>query len=562
MNGIRFSGARRLAAAGALAWVLVGSTGASIGVAVAGTPRIPVPPSDATDPKRLPGEPADPDPTQYGYDMRTGVFRHPAAAPASERPHPFAQSLDYLDQGTYSKNTKVEAYYPFLVATGHTWQATFDMNGRRYMYHYYRSGYKVYDITDVRAAKIIAEKKVNFSKGEHPFGPFVARWNKRLGKLIAIQCYETPRFGVLENKYLQPDKVREIRSMEFLRGFKIFELTSPTEWKLLSETTLDPFHSAAHRPQQGSGCLDVPAYFGDRYLFVAGAPDDSFALQEYPSYLYSAAHIAYDVSDPSHPKRLSTWWVPGQRLGEEEAYRRNSRVGNKTSWMGARMPLFIPRAVEDGGQYGYAAMGGLGFYVVDISDPANMKTVGHLEMPPAFAGTEGDNIDITKVLETGIVYYSGYPLNQDCYEPYKEIYAIDVSNPKAPRIVSTMPRPAPPRNAAFTDFCQRRGSFGPKRTGYYIQQPGVPNPRYLPYAFYNGGLQIFDVADPVQSKIAGYFVPKMVDPKISMDFGNPVHGVYIEWDRNLIWVMSNHGIYAISTPLLGKPQLGMPPTAR
>ena len=261
MNGARVLFAQ-CCAAGALVSVLGVSLGSSIGTAVAGPPRIPVPASDTADIERLPGEPADPDPTQYGYDTRTGVFRHPAAAPASERPHPFAQSLDYLDQSTYSKNTKVEAYYPFLVATGHTWQATFDMNGRRYMYHYYRSGYKVYDITNVRAAKIIAEKKVNFSKGEHPFGPFVARWNKRLGKLIAIQCYETPRFGVLENKYLQPDKVREIRSMEFLRGFKIFELTSPTEWKLLSETTLDPFHSAANvrsRDRAASTCRPISA---------------------------------------------------------------------------------------------------------------------------------------------------------------------------------------------------------------------------------------------------------------------------------------------------------------
>ena len=483
---------------------------------------------------------------------------HPAATPADDLPHPFAESLTYLDQNQYLKNTKVEAYYPFVVSTGHSWQATFDMNGRRYMYHYYRSGYKVYDITDIRAVKVIAEKSFDFKQGDHPFGPFVAKFNKRLGKMLAIQCYETPRFGVLDNKYTQPDKVKVIRDLPILRGFRIFEMITPTEWKVLSETTLDPYHSAAQRPQQGSGCLDVPVYFGDKYLFVAGAPDDSFALQEYRSYLYSAAQIAYDVSDPEHPVHLSTWWVPGQRLGEEAEYRKNPRFGNKTSWMGARMPLFIPRAVEQGGKYGYAAMGGLGFYVVDISDPARMQTIGHIDMPPAYAGTEGDNIDITKVEATGIVYYSGYPLNEDCYEPYKDVYAIDVRDAAHPRIISTLPRPHPPKQAPFTDYCQRRGSFGPKRTGYYIQQPGTPSEKYLPYAFYAGGMQMFDVSDPQRPVIAAYFVPKMVDPKINLAYGNPVHGVYIEWDRHIIWVMSNHGIYAVSSPLLGEPVLSLP----
>ena len=190
-----------------------------------------------------------------------------------------------------------------------------------------------------------------------------------------------------------------------------------------------------------------------------------------------------------------------------------------------------------------------------------MRTVSHLEMPPSVAGNEGDNIDITKAESSGMVYYSGYPMNSDCYEPYKEIYVIDVRDPAKPQIVNALPRPLPPANAPFQDYCQRRGSFGPKRTGYFAQQPGTPSPRYLPYAFYNAGMQMFDVADPLKPTIAAYFVPPMVDPKMNLDYGDPVHGVYIEWDRKLVWVMSNHGNYAVSSPLLGKPTLGAPAIA-
>lgn len=530
--------------------------------ASAQTQNVPVPEYKPTKPDfpRLPGEPEDPDPSTYGLDPKTGVYKHPAATPTIDGPHPFPGSLDYLDQNQYLKNMKVEAYYPLVVSTGHSWQVIFDMNGRRYMYDYYRSAYKVYDITDPRQLKVLTDKRYDLRE-EHPFGPFAVQYNQRLKKYIACQCYETPRFGILDNKHFQPDKVQIIRHMKILRGFRVFELTGPLpqDWRLLSEVALDPYHSAKDiEHQQGSGCQDVPVYFGDKYVFVAGAPDDSFANTEYKSYLYSGAQLAFDISDPSNPKRLSTWWAPGQRLGEEAEYKKNPRYGNNTSWMGSRMPLFIPRPVEQGGKYGYAAMGGFGFYVIDISDPSRMKAVGHLEMPLSFAGTEGDNIDVSKAEQTGIVYYSGYPLNDDCYEPYKDIYAIDVKDPTNPKIISTLPRPTPPKEAPFLDYCQRRGSFGPKRTGYYLQ-PGRPHPKYLPYAFYNAGLQMFDVSDPAHPTIAAYFVPKMVDAKINLDYGDPVHGVFIEWDRNLIWVMANHGIYAVSSPLLGQPIFDMPP---
>ena len=272
----------------------------------ANAPKIPVPQEDGPAEHQLPGQPMPPAPGTYGLDPRNGAFRHPGVTPASDLAHPFPGSLDYLDLNEYRLNTKVEVYLPHVVATGHSWGATIDLDGRRYLYDYYSNGYKVFDTTDVRNSRLVAEKKLDFSKGEHPFGPFVARWNEKLRKTIAVQCYQVPRYGVLENKYEQPEKVQVIRQMKLLRGFRIFEVTEadPAKWTLLSATTLDPFHKADEVPQQGSGCLDVPTYFGDKYLFVAGAPDDSYSLQEYPSILYSAAHVAYDISDPANPKRL------------------------------------------------------------------------------------------------------------------------------------------------------------------------------------------------------------------------------------------------------------------
>ena len=52
------------------------------------------------------------------------------------------------------------------------------------------------------------------------------------------------------------------------------------------------------------------------------------------------------------------------------------------------------------------------------------------------------------------------------------------------------------------------------------------------------------------------FVPPM-GLKDDDDMAAPVHGIFVEWDRNLIWLFANHGIYCISTPYLGEPKTGL-----
>jgi len=82
----------------------------------------------------------------------------------------------------------------------------------------------------------------------------------------------------------------------------------------------------------------------------------------------------------------------------------------------------------------------------------------------------------------------------------------------------------------------------------------------VPYAFYNAGVQIFDVEDPTQPTIAGYFVPRFPkeDEVFESVFGNLTFGIYVEYDRNIIWAFTNHGFYALTTPLLGEPVIGQP----
>ncbi|MFI5983697.1 hypothetical protein ACIBEA_22800 [Streptomyces sp. NPDC051555] len=530
--------------------------------------------------------PGPADPGAYGVQL-DGTFRHPALTPVDEEhEHSFPGRNENYDTRSYIKNMKVEAAYEgadFTPDFFHTWQNVVDFDGRRYLFQYDRSEGRVYDITDVKKVTVVEkmsradiggdETKANASWAANDYwGASTIQWNKKLRAYVMVQSFEDKR-QISEltdepghDKYGNPAGVEKLRGKPGLKGFKVFRLDGPRkkDWKLLStvstdSTQRDPLSSDPNKAQQGSGSLDVPYWTGEKYMFIATAPNDTYSGTEYPTNLHSAGYQSWDMSDPAHPKLLDTWHLPGQRTGEDAAYRTNPRCGNRTSWMGARMPLFIPKPVEQGGRYAFAAMGGYGLTVLDISDPADMKAVGHLDLPPSVSGTEGDNIDVSQYERTGLIYYSGYPLTEDCYEPYKDVYQIDAKDPKHPRVVGTLARPTPPKAAGFQDFCQRRGSFGPKRTGYYTN-PGKHDAGVLGYGFYNAGVQFFDVKNPARPEIEAYFVPKAYGPETpDYAYGNQTHGVYVEWDRNIAWVLTNHGIYALSSQkVLGQPHLTRP----
>ena len=66
--------------------------------------------------------------------------------------------------------------------------------------------------------------------------------------------------------------------------------------------------------------------------------------------------------------------------------------------------------------------------------------------------------------------------------------------------------------------------------------------------------------DPAKPSIAGYFVPRFPtkDELPEYTFGNSTFAVFTEYDRNIIWAFSVNGVYALSSPLLGKPRLAAP----
>ena len=372
---------------------------------------------DQKPPRPVPG-------VDYGINPDSGKFSHPRATPLVQDPPSFDGQLEYWDQESYIDNMEVIGVYPQIASPFHSWQNIVDFGDQRFLYVYSYSGrnLKIFDITDPRKAVLIHKKGADWG-GEGPgeesnpfptgekMGAASIQWHQALGKYVMVQSHEVGRIGTMEDKLKEPDKVELARHWPDLKGFRVYAMNGPlpNEWELLAEVTTDYEHpDAPIGEQQGSGSMDVPAWFGGRYMFLSAAPDATYALTEYPDFLYSPGYQAWDMSDPSRPVFLNQFAAMGQIAGRkehEDAYLMNPRAGNRTSWMGSRMPPFLPKPVEAGGRYAFGGMAGLGLKILDVSDPANMKEVGSLITPPKFAGTEFDNVDVSQYDRTGYVFH-------------------------------------------------------------------------------------------------------------------------------------------------------------
>lgn len=67
-----------------------------------------------------------------------------------------------------------------------------------------------------------------------------------------------------------------------------------------------------------------------------------------------------------------------------------------------------------------------------------------------------------------------------------------------------------------------------------------------------------DATDPAKLVLLSEWACDHCDPKRQIQTGSGTHrtdAVFVEWDRKLMWVGTGTGIYLVTSPLLGAPDL-------
>jgi hypothetical protein len=193
--------------------------------------------------------------------------------------------------------------------------------------------------------------------------------------------------------------------------------------------------------------------------------------------------LIVDVTDPSTPREVGRWWIPGMWT-----------AGGEKPWWDPVLNFNIHACFPHGDRL-YIAMFDNGLGILDISDKKNPYLVSQLQwLNGRSAHTvlplpDRDLLVVTE--ETG---------EMDCMEYPRYIRVIDIKDEQNPRILSRFPTP--------------RGSF--RRRGMrfgchdvHVNYPGSTVDDRLIYAtFYNAGLRVVDISDPAAPKEVAYYVPE------------------------------------------------------
>jgi hypothetical protein len=353
-----------------------------------------------------------------------------------------------------------------------------------------------------------------------------------------------------------------------LRGIELYDISNPRAPKPLSRWSTDG-GDPSRNLQTGIG-PHRNYYDGGRYAYLSTAPDNSFFLDPASGKLsdVNTGLQIIDLQDPSKPKLVANWHFPGQTKNELE---------HRKSWKSAKDrpkhpfdgPLhvlhggfYVPVRPEDGGKYAYGPWGSLGMLIHDVSDPTQPRLVSQWQPDPYVrGGLPFHTVDIAR-LDRGFVITNPEALMPQCKEEWHDSYILDVSDPAKPRQLSKLPVPQPPADAPYRSFCERYGRFGTHNPPH-LKAPGKAAPNFTCYAYFNAGLQCYDITDPRSPKISAYFVPVQGGPHAKTDSTpsalarsiRTADNIFIEWDRKLLWVATDSGLYLLSAPALGEPVL-------
>ena len=471
----------------------------------------------------------------------------PLTAYANAHPHPRPDSLTYLDQSTYIRNMAVRAH---IGGENRRWKMQMMTLGeRRFLFQGGVPKGDFIEITDPLNPVVINEDAFLGRQIQLAYNADIGKWILMTGAAPPLikATLELPH-----GKYDEPDAYKRVKNHQGLRGVRFYDASDPYDIKLLSEFSTD-LGDPARKIQTGGG-THRDYYDGGKYAYLDAAPDESFSHQESPVRVHSHAVMVIDVSDPTAPKRVTTWWLPGQREDEQAEHEAWREYNDKESFTGLHGAFYVPKKQENGGTISFSPWGSLGVLLHDLSDITAPKLLGRFQAPYKPGGIAFHSVDVSR-MDRGFVIAAPEVLNPDCNEPYHHSYILDVTDPTNPHEISTLPIPQPPAEAPYDNFCQKRGRFGVHNPPH-LKAPGKADPNFTCYTFFNAGLQCYDLSDPKYPFISAYFIPPQGgDLDVPGSYTRNTDNVFIEWDRKLIWTATDTGLYLLTSPRLGDPVL-------
>lgn len=402
---------------------------------------------------------------------------------------------DPLPRGqAYARNVEVVGYSDLGGRPGFK-LAMQEGGGRWYLYlgHLWHRGWSILDVTDPAAPQLLS-----FVPG--PSNTWTGQIQVAAGKMLTGLERIDPSWGG------DPNAPNE-------EGVLIWDVNKPT----------DPVR-LGHFRTGGTG-THRNYYDGGRYVHLASA------AAGYTSHIYQVI----DIEDPEHPKEVSRWWLPGQ-------------------WRdGGERPEAPPHLRLHGGAYvegdrAYLPYSSGGLVILDITDIAAPRLVSRLPFSPPFLPFIAVHTAVP-LQSRKLVVVNSEAIQEGCREPANFAGLVDISDEAAPRLISLFPLPEPPPGAPYRNFCEKGGRFGPHNQHQPQHQRVLRQRDDLVYlTYFNAGLRIVDISDPLLPREVGYFIPPDPEERIGLLPKTLVaqsEDVLVDARGYIYLTDKNHGLYVL-----------------
>lgn len=350
-----------------------------------------------------------------------------------------------------------------------------EFRGRWYLYmaHLWHSGWSIMDVTDPENPEFI-----DFIEG--PADTWTLQIQVADG--LMVTSLERPLEGwqPADGSGLDPEG-------DYEEGIYIWDVEQPTDPDLLG-----------HFETAGTG-THRNFYAGGDYVYACSSPE------EFTSHILSIV----DISDPRSPEEVGRWWWPGQHRDEE----RDPRDELVFDVPGPIESFYFhgPAYVVD--DRAYLSYGRAGVVILDIADKTDPQMVSQIDF--GGLGSSLGTHSVVPIHGTDYLVANSESIMEGDSESLNYTFILDISVEEQPRVISSMPLPRPKGRLPYKNYYEKGGRFGPHNQHHHQGMDCLWKPRDLLFmTYFNAGLRIFDISDPLSPKEAGYFVPSDPEKRI------------------------------------------------
>ena len=302
-------------------------------------------------------------------------------------------------------------------------------------------------------------------------------------------------------------------------GVELFDISKPEEPRSISLFDCSGPHSR--------GVHQVWFIDGETVHFSGGAADFTPRNPKDDQFYRSI-----DVRNPSKPVETCRWWMPGVREGDDAPppprhpkFDGGFRTHNTNVY--PERPDRAYLAYIDGG-----------VFIVDISDKARPKAVGHWNPHPPFPGFSHTAMPL---FDRDILVVSDEAIRDKAGDWPKLVWILDMRREDNLVPVSTLPLP-------IEEFRNVGGRFGAHNMHENRPGPSFRSSSLVFGTYFNGGVRVHDISDPLQPKEVAHYVP---DPPNRSPFGAAqINDVYVD-ENELVYALDRFtgGLYVLEMTL-------------